>query len=68
MRLSTDMNELEKIILNIKKEYKLLAGKLNDSLEGDDPEMLRERLNQLNEDLQSKTEQMADLRIKFRNI
>ena len=62
------MNELEKIILNIKKEYKLLAGKLNDSLEGDDPEMLRERLNQLNEDLQSKTEQMADLRIKFRNI
>lgn len=62
------MNELEKIILNIKKEYKTLMSRLNDSLEGDDPEILRDRLNQLNEDLQMKTEQMADLRIKFRNL
>lgn len=43
------------MILGIKKEYKALASRLNDELEGDDPEILRERLNQLNEDLQSKT-------------
>ena len=55
------------MILGIKKEYKALAARLNDGLE-EDPEGLRSRLNDLTETLQLKTEQMADLRIKIKNI